>query len=105
MFGVEHAADAFAELSIEPAIGNHPVLGRVRSSDQHGMAAGGEGVTRSVLRVRVPDTVIDEPFESIRTKSIAESRQHVAAQLIDRDLQHELRLLSRPGDLDSGRET
>jgi hypothetical protein len=92
---VEHAVDALAERAIEPRIGHHPVLRRIRAGDEHGVPRRSKGIAGAVVCIRVPGALLHQTLESACTETIAESRQHVAAQLIDSHLKYKPRRLSR----------
>jgi hypothetical protein len=94
---VEGRAHDLAAVAVEPLVRDHAVLGRVGAGDENGVAARGERVAGAVVGIREVETVVGEPAKAIRAEAIAVARQHVAPQLIDRDLQHEAR--RRRGDV------
>ena len=74
--------------------------GRVGAGHQDRVPACGNGVGRRVVGVRKIDASVQEPAKAIAAEAFPVARQHVAAELVDRDLKNQA---GRLGDGDRER--
>jgi hypothetical protein len=90
--------------AVEPQVAHHAVDRGVRAGRERRMADDGLRVGVRVVRIAVDDALLPEVAEAAFAETIVVTRRQVAAQLVDRDLQDQLRRILRVGGAERGEQ-
>ena len=79
--------------TVKPDVADHPVGRGVRAGCQGHMADDGLRVRMAVMRVVVVNALLEQVAQTALAEPVGIARRQVAAELVDSDLENELRLV------------